>query len=86
MAMTPGQDYWAGGTRDVTLRGIEPSKSCWHSYPHRTQNRQECEVLHQLLDAVSKFNAYPMPKVGDLVGKLGGSTFLSTIDLTKGYQ
>ncbi len=34
---------------------------------------------------VSKFDAYPMPRVDELLDRLGAAHFYSTLDLTKGY-
>ncbi len=35
--------------------------------------------------AVSKFDAYPMPRVDELLDRLGTARIYSTLDLTKGY-
>lgn len=37
------------------------------------------------LNAVSKFDPYPMPRVDDLIEKPGSAKFLTTLDLCKGY-
>lgn len=37
------------------------------------------------LNAVSTFDAYPMPQVDDLLEQLGCAKYMSTINLTKGY-
>ena len=37
------------------------------------------------LNSVSKTDAYPMPRVDDLLDELGQARFISTLDLTKGY-
>ncbi|XP_077951363.1 retrovirus-related Pol polyprotein from transposon 297 [Gasterosteus aculeatus] len=37
------------------------------------------------LNEVSEFDAYPMPRVDDLVDSLGYYRFVTTLDLTKGY-
>ncbi len=37
------------------------------------------------MNAVSKFDAYPMPRVDELLDRLGTARFYSTLDLTKGY-
>ncbi len=34
---------------------------------------------------MSKFDAYPMPRVDELLDRLGAARFYSTLDLTKGY-
>ena len=37
------------------------------------------------LNSISKTDAYPMPRVDDLLDQLGQARFISTLDLTKGY-
>ena len=37
------------------------------------------------LNAVSEFDAYPMPRVDELIESLGNAWFITTLDLTKGY-
>ncbi len=43
-----------------------------------------CVDYHKV-NAVSKFDAYPMPRVDELLDRLGTARFYSTLDLTKGY-
>ena len=42
-------------------------------------------VDYRQLNAISKMDAYPMPRVDDMVDLVGGAHFVSTFDLTKGY-
>ncbi len=42
-------------------------------------------VDYRKVNAVSKFDAYPMPRVDELFDRLGTARFYSTLDLTKGY-
>ena len=42
-------------------------------------------VDYQCLNAFSQTNAYPMPRIEDLLDQLGQAQFLSTLDLTRGY-
>ncbi|KAL0163484.1 hypothetical protein M9458_042880 [Cirrhinus mrigala] len=37
------------------------------------------------LNEVSEFDAYPMPRVDELLDRLGRARFITTLDLTKGY-
>ncbi|MGH0171331.1 UNVERIFIED_CONTAM: hypothetical protein FKN15_060984 [Acipenser sinensis] len=37
------------------------------------------------VNAISKFDAYPMPRVDELLDRLGKARLISTLDLTKGY-
>ncbi len=42
-------------------------------------------VDYRKVNAVSKFDAYPMPWVDELLDRLGTARIYSTLDLTKGY-
>ncbi len=43
-----------------------------------------CVDYHNV-NAVSKFDMYPMPRVDELLDRMGTARFYSTLDLTKGY-
>ncbi|KAK7881357.1 hypothetical protein WMY93_029766 [Mugilogobius chulae] len=68
---------------------IEPSKSEWCSpvvlVPKKNDPRQRFCVNFSKLNAVSAFDAYPMPRVEELIERLGNAKFLTTLDLCKGY-
>ena len=38
-----------------------------------------------LVDAQSHFDAYPMPRLEDLIERLGKASYITTLDLWKGY-
>ena len=42
-------------------------------------------IDYRRLNEVSKFDAYPMPRIDDLLERLGGAEYLTSLDLTKGY-
>lgn len=67
---------------------IEPSKSEWcHPVvlvPKKDGTIRFC-IDFRYLNSVTKFDAYPNPRIGDLTDRLGNSKFLTTIDLSKGY-
>ena len=67
---------------------IEPSTSGWSS-PLVTIKKKDGSlrlcVDYQRLNSVSKMDAYPMPRVDDLIDKVSGAPFITTLDLTKGY-
>lgn len=72
----------------IKLGVIEESSSPWSSpivmvaKPNGTW--RFCNDFRQL-NKVSKFDAYPMPRVDELIERLGKAKYLTTLDLTKGY-
>lgn len=71
-----------------TLGVIEPSTSEWSSpivlVPKKDGTLRFCLDFRKL-NSVSKFDPYPMPRVDELVERLGRAKYLSTLDLFKGY-
>ncbi len=67
---------------------IEESYSDWASpivlVPKTDGSVRFC-VDYRKVNAVLKFDAYPMPRVDELLDRLGTARFYSTLDLTKGY-
>lgn len=67
---------------------IEESTSPWSSpivmvaKPNGTW--RFCNDFRQL-NKISKFDAYPMPRVDEIIEKLGKAQYLTTLDITKGY-
>ena len=42
-------------------------------------------VDYRKLNQVTKFDAYPMPRVEELLDQIGDAQFITTLDLAKGY-
>ncbi|KAL1274384.1 hypothetical protein QQF64_027198 [Cirrhinus molitorella] len=67
---------------------IEPSRSAWSStivmVPKPDGTLRFCNDFRRL-NEVSEFDSYPMPRVDELLERLGRARFISTLDLTKGY-
>eukprot|EP00731_Ephydatia_muelleri_P034653 Em0070g9a len=67
---------------------IEKSSSDWSSpivlVKKKDRTLRFCTDFRRL-NSVSKTDAYPMPRVDDLLDELGQARFISTLDLTKGY-
>ncbi len=67
---------------------IEESHSDWASpivlVPKTDGSLRFC-VDYRKVNAVSKFDASPMPRVDELLDRLGTARIYSTLDLTKGY-
>ena len=67
---------------------IVPSQSPWSApivpVTKKDGSLRLC-VDFRRLNSVSKADAYPMPRVDELIDRLGKAKYLSVIDLTRGY-
>nr|XP_040058772.1 uncharacterized protein LOC120834693 isoform X2 [Gasterosteus aculeatus aculeatus] len=74
--------------RMLEMGVIEESHSAWSSpivlTPKPDGSERFCNDFRKL-NEISKFDAYPMPRVDELIERLGPARFVSTLDLTKGY-
>ncbi|XP_061920399.1 uncharacterized protein LOC133661276 [Entelurus aequoreus] len=72
----------------LELGVIEESHSAWCS-PIVLVGKKDGSVRfcvdYRKVNAVSRFDAYPMPRVDELLDRLGTARFFTTLDLTKGY-
>ena len=72
----------------LKLGVIEESFSPWSSpiviVPKPDGSLRFCNDFRKL-NEISKFDSYPMPRVDELIERLGPARFVSTLDLTKGY-
>ncbi|XP_044860608.1 uncharacterized protein LOC123363556 [Mauremys mutica] len=72
----------------LELGVIERSQSEWRSpvvlVPKPDGSRRFC-IDFRRVNALSKFDAYPMPRVDELLDRLGEAHYITTLDLTKGY-
>ncbi|KAI2644823.1 Transposon Ty3-I Gag-Pol polyprotein [Labeo rohita] len=72
----------------LKLGVIEPSRSAWSSpivmVPKPDGTLRFCNDFRRL-NQVSEFDGYLMPRVDELLERLGRARFISTLDLTKGY-
>ncbi len=72
----------------LKLGVIEPSHSPWSSpivlVPKPDGTLRFCNDFRRL-NEVSEFDGYPMPRVDELLDRLGRARYISTLDLTKGY-
>lgn len=67
---------------------IEHSNSDWAApivTVHKKDKTLRLCVDYRRLNAMSKSDAYPMPRVDDLIDKVGSARYISTLDLPKGY-
>lgn len=67
---------------------IEPSYSEWCNpvvlVPKKDGSLRFC-IDFRYLNSVSKFDSFPMPRIEEIIEKLGKARYISTIDLCKGY-
>ena len=75
--------------REMEQAGIiEPSSSPWAApiipVKKKDGSMRLC-VDYRRLNSVSRTDAYPMPRVDDLIDRIGGAKFITTLDLSKGY-
>ena len=67
---------------------IERSSSEW-AFPIILIKKKDGSVRmcidYRRLNAVAEVDAYPMPRVDDLIDRLGKAKFITTLDLSRGY-
>lgn len=72
----------------LSLGIIQPSTSEWCNpvvlAPKKDSTIRFC-IDFRYLNSISKFDSYPMPRIDDLIERLGKAKYLTTIDLSKGY-
>lgn len=72
----------------LRLGVIQPSTSEWSSpivlVPKPDGSTRFC-MDFRALNSISTFDAYPIPRIDELIEKLGEAKYITTIDLTKGY-
>ncbi|CAM4561581.1 unnamed protein product [Caretta caretta] len=72
----------------LQMRVIHPSGSAWASpvvlVPKPDGEIRFCVDYHKV-NTVTRPDNYPMPRIDELLEKLGRAQFISTLDLTKGY-
>ena len=67
---------------------IEPSDSEW-AFPVVLARKKDGALRlcidYRWLNAVSQADSYPMPRVDELIDRLGKAKYITTLDLTRGY-
>ena len=74
---------------DMEREGIiDPSTSEWASplvIVKKKDGMLRLCVDYRRLNSIAKADAYPMPRIDDLIDRLGGAKYITTLDLTRGY-
>ena len=67
---------------------IEPATSEWAApivIVRKKDGSIRLCVDYRRLNTITRSDAYPMPRIDDLIDQIGQAQYLSTLDLTKGY-
>jgi len=67
---------------------IEPSASEWAApivLVRKKDGSIRLYVDYRKLNSISNVDPYPMPRIDELIDRLGQAKFITTLDLTKGY-
>lgn len=74
---------------DLTERGlIQPSKSPYGSavlFARKKDGTKRFCVDYRALNAISRKDKYPIPRIDELLDRLKGAAFFSSLDLASGY-
>ena len=63
---------------------VKESESEWSS-PMVIVMKKDGSIDFRKLNQLTKFNAYPMPHIDDLLDAVGRAKYSTTLDLAKGY-
>ena len=67
---------------------IERSRSEWAApivLVKKKEGSLRLCVDYRQMNAVTQMDAYPMPRIDDLIDRLGRARYITTLDLTRGY-
>ena len=79
----------SGASGTAELGYIEPCKSQWASpivaVGKKDGNYVRVCIDYRKLNSISASDPYQMPRVDEMIDKIGKAKFITTLDLTKGY-
>ena len=83
------RDVIAGMVKSMEQQGvIRPSTSPWGSpvvlIPKKGGTKRFC-VDYRRLNAITKKDVYPLPRIDDILDTLGGNKYFTSLDLASGY-
>ena len=67
---------------------IEPSRSKWAAPVVLVKKKDgsfRLYVYYRRLNSVSHADAYPVPRIDEIINRLGKARYIPTLDLTRGY-
>ena len=67
---------------------VQPSSSLWSSpvvLVRKKDGTHRFYIDYRKLNAVTKPDLFPLPRIDDLLDQLGKSRYFSTLDLASGY-
>ena len=69
---------------DIILPSVSPWSSPVVIVPKKDGSKRFC-VDFRKVNAVTKPNSYPLPKIDEILALLGGSNYFSALDCRQGY-
>lgn len=59
--------------------------SCLITLQSKLDGKDSFYIGFRRVDTLTKADTYPLPRVDDSVGRMGAATFITKVDLVKGY-
>ena len=83
------QDIAKKEVEEMKAQGIIEPSSSERAAPVVIVRKKDASIClcvdYRRLNAVTRADAYPMPRIDELINQLGQAQYITTLDLTKGY-